>query len=298
MMHTGNQVAKRNGFSVLDCRQCNFVHAILDSNHIEADLYSSHFYEDEKPTYIESNTQDRIWWDFTYGLRINRADTLAAVPLDSWVDIGTGPGNFLDAAVARGKKVAGIEPSTVASNHAAAKGHNVINAYYDRDIAKSLGKFGGVHCSEVLEHIPDPEKFLETIKLNMSSESILCVVVPNDFSLIQKIYTSMHPDIEKWWVDPPFHLNYFTNKSLRDLLKRSGFEVIHETCMFPIDIFLLMGDHYVGQEELGKASHERRKKMELAFQESGNLEYLEALYEEMAKLGIGRELVFYSRVVK
>jgi len=278
--------------------QCNFIHAIEDSDLIRTDWYSSHFYEEEKPNYIESNTLDSDWWDLTYGLRINRADILSKTRLESWVDIGTGPGNFLDSAVARGKKVLGVEPSQAASTHATAKGHRVVNAYFDEEIAHKIGKFDGIHCSEVLEHIPNPQIFLETMKINMSENTILCIVVPNDFSLFQEIYTSLNMKMGKWWVDPPFHLNYFTSKSLKNLLEKSGFEVVYETCMFPIDIFLLMGDHYVGDDVLGKASHERRKKMELAFQETGNLNVLNQLYEEMAKIGIGRELVFYSRLAK
>jgi hypothetical protein len=66
--------------------------------------------------------------------------------------------------------------------------------------------------------------------------------------------------------------------------------------MFPIDLFLLMGDNYVGNERIGKEAHNRRKAMEMAFKNSGNISILNRLYEEMTKLGIGRELVFFSRL--
>jgi hypothetical protein len=57
-----------------------------------------------------------------------------------------------------------------------------------------------------------------------------------------------------------------------------------------------MGDHYIGNDLVGKEAHARRMQMELTFYESGNVDVLNKLYEEMSKLGIGRELVFYSRL--
>jgi hypothetical protein len=66
--------------------------------------------------------------------------------------------------------------------------------------------------------------------------------------------------------------------------------------MFPIDIFLLMGDDYIGNQEIGREAHQRRKKLEFSFYNSGNIEILNNLYEQMTKLGIGRELVFFSKL--
>jgi 2-polyprenyl-3-methyl-5-hydroxy-6-metoxy-1,4-benzoquinol methylase len=295
-MHDGKLIHNKNGFSIVECIQCDFTHAVMNSGEIDIDFYSSHFYENEKPDYIDSNIADSKWWDLTYGLRISRAESLTTSEQISWLDIGTGPGNFLDAAVSRGKVVIGIEPSVTAAKHAASKGHQVINTYYSDEVANKLQKFDGIHCSEVLEHIPNPREFLQTIKCNMSKETILCLVVPNDFSKIQEMYTNLNSNVEKWWIDPPFHLNYFTGESLTNLLVKSGFEVVYQTVMFPIDLFLLMGDDYIGNDTLGKASHERRKKMEFAFVETGQMELLNKLYESMAQIGIGRELVFYAKL--
>jgi 2-polyprenyl-3-methyl-5-hydroxy-6-metoxy-1,4-benzoquinol methylase len=295
-MHNGVKLAEKDNYSIIDCSHCGFIHAKAIDEKRLPDLYSSHFYEEEKPDYVKQNVYDAKWWEVTYTQRINQADDLSPKLTKKWLDIGTGPGNFLDAAASQAKRVIGVEPSVAASQHASSKGHEVINAYYSDEVANKLEKFDGIHCSEVLEHIPDPRKFLNNIKRNMSTESILCLVVPNDFSIIQEIYTNLNPDVPKWWIDPPFHLNYFTNESLTKLLVTSGFEVLHKTTMFPIDLFLLMGDHYVGNDETGKAAHDRRKRLEFAFFESGEVRLMNKLYESMAKLGIGRELVFYAKL--
>jgi 2-polyprenyl-3-methyl-5-hydroxy-6-metoxy-1,4-benzoquinol methylase len=296
IVHAGNEIDRNPSYSIIDCTNCGFIHALMESQINHQELYTSHFYLEEKPDYIKDNQDDAEWWDFTYGLRIDSVDQLTAKTAATWLDIGTGPGYFLDAAFKRGKQVTGVEPGVPAAEHASSKGHNVLNSFFDEKLANSLGRFDGVHCSEVLEHVPNPYKFLMDIQSTMGPNSILCTVVPNDFNIIQKIYTSKVKDQPNWWINPPFHLNYFSRDTLRRLLNKSGFEVIHETCMFPIDIFLLMGDHYVGNDKLGKEAHTRRKNMEMAFFESGETEILSSLYQELSKLGLGRELVFFSKL--
>lgn len=294
--HVGVEVAHRNTYSIINCENCKFIHAIIQEDNNHQELYKSHFYSEEKPNYIEDNKNDSEWWDLTYGLRVDQVDKLRLSESKSWLDIGTGPGYFLDAAVKRTKNVVGIEPGQLAAEHAASKGHQVINDYFTEKTSSELGIFDGIHCSEVLEHVPNPLEFLKTIQLNMDSETVLCTVVPNDFSLIQSIFTEEKRNQIKWWVDPPFHLNYFSRESLRKILEESGLRVIHETSMFPIDIFLLMGDNYVGNQDLGRQVHEKRKNLEFAFYRTGNMETLSRLYELMTTLGIGRELVFFSKL--
>ncbi len=108
--HEGKVIAEKKTYKILDCNYCGFIHATAPQDVGKNDLYSSHFYEVEKPDYIDSNINDADWWDFTYGLRIERGDKIAEEPITTWLDVGTGPGLFLDAALKRGKMATGIEP--------------------------------------------------------------------------------------------------------------------------------------------------------------------------------------------
>jgi hypothetical protein len=119
-------------------------------------------------------------------------------------------------------------------------------------------------------------------------------VVPNDYNPIQKIFTQ-NSGVGKWWLAPPFHLNYFDKTSLENLILRSGFEVVHSTVMFPIDFFLLMGDVYIGNDEIGKAAHERRKRFENSFKLADSLDVMHGIYDALASIGIGRELVIFAK---
>jgi hypothetical protein len=75
----------------------------------------------------------------------------------------------------------------------------------------------------------------------------------------------------------------------------SGFEVVHSTVMFPIDFFLLMGDVYIGNDEIGKAAHERRKRFEHSFKSANSLDIMHSIYDALATIGIGRELVIFVK---
>jgi SAM-dependent methyltransferase len=281
-----------NSIEIVDCTDCNFKHALIAKD--SPDVYTSHYYESEKPDYISSNESESLWWDLTYGERISKVDSLAGFPVTNWIDIGTGPGLFLDALRIRNRVATGIEPSIQAFNHAISKGHNVVNAFFDSTFASQLGEFDAGHLSEVLEHIPNPLEFLENVKSVIKPGGYICIVVPNDYNPIQKVFTAITGK-GKWWLAPPFHLNYFDRSSLENLIAKAGFEVVHSTVMFPIDFFLLMGDVYVGNDEVGKAAHERRKRFEHSFKSADALEIMRNLYDALALINIGRELVIYAK---
>ena len=93
----------------------------------------------------------------------------------------------------------------------------------------------------------------------------------------------------------PEHINYFSPESLKRFLIRRGFEFAYLTTTFPIDIFLLMGDDYVGNGDVGRVCHARRKDFEFALIRSGHAELKAQLYEALSRLDIGREVEIIVR---
>ena len=207
--HEGEVIDLANGYEILNCTNCGFIHALVTK---EIDFYTSHYYDEEKPDYITSNESETEWWDQTYGDRIDRVDELAGRILTRWLDIGTGPGLFLDTAKKRKKSILGIEPSKKAAEHALSKGHEVICGFFGEEILSTLGHFDAVHFSEVLVHVPDPVAFLQNVRRALNDEGLIVVTVPNDYNPIQDIFTS-ESGKGKWWLAPPFHLNYFSHES-------------------------------------------------------------------------------------
>ena len=129
----------------------------------------------------------------------------------------------------------------------------------------------------------------------LNTNGLIVITVPNDYNPLQQAFTK-DSSKEKWWLAPPFHLNYFSHKSLASLVKRCGFEVLESTSMFPIDLFLLMGDDYIGNDEIGKKAHSRRKNFETKLAKE-NIVLLRNLYKAFANLEIGREVVLYARKI-
>lgn len=288
-----------NSFEIVDCLQCKFMHVILEDGASQSnqEKYTSHYYDSEKPTYISENEADLRWWNFTYSSRIKTAQILRGKNILNWLDIGTGPGLFLEAAKSLGMPALGIEPSIQASDYAKSRGLEVINDFFNHENSQKIGIFDAIHASAVLEHIPDPEEFLSNVLNCLSGDGVLVVVVPNDNNPIQEIFTQNLLK-SKWWLAPPFHLNYFTHQSLKTLLEKSGFEVVKSTSSFPIDFFLLMGDDYIGDDRIGKEAHGRRKNFEKHFEDANALELLDSLYSKLSELGLGREIVMFARPAK
>jgi hypothetical protein len=64
---------------------------------------------------------------------------------------------------------------------------------------------------------------------------------------------------------------------------------------FPIDLFLLFGDNYVGNDDVGRACHARRKNFELSLNAAGLNGLKRKLYKSFSELGLGREIVAFGR---
>lgn len=294
-MHRGNNIEKANGYGILECETCGFIHIDPVPARDELDtVYREEYYTEEKPQFIERVIEDLRWWETVYDDRYDFLESKLAGKRRRVLDIGCGPGYFLKRGLERGWKCLGVEPSRQAARHAKGLGVGVINAFFDDSTASSIkARFDAVHLSEVLEHVPDPAEVLKRAKGLLDAGGIICSVVPNDFSPVQKVLTGKL-DFKPYWLAPPHHINYFTFSSLSELMRKTGFRVIGKTAMFPMDFFLLMGDNYVGNDTLGRASHARRKRLDIMLNEPELKGFKTELYSLMAKHGIGREMVIYG----
>jgi len=125
-------------------------------------------------------------------------------------------------------------------------------------------------------------------------DGLLCINVPNDFNPFQ-IALQEHCGYNKYWVAPPHHINYFNFDSLARLVENCGFEVIHKDATFPIDLFLLMGENYIGNDLVGRQCHMRRMNFEKNLQIAGLGNLRRSLYKSFASLALGREITLYAR---
>ena len=295
-MHSGAACEKVNEFTVIECECCKFKHAIpLPTSEELNTVYSHEYYTQEKPFYIESYLEDKSWWDSVYKSRYEILEKHLGKRKRRILDVGSGPGLFLLMGKQRGWDVKGVEPSTKAAKYSRTTlALDVDEIFLTTETAASLGTFDAVNMGEVLEHLPDPTGMLEIANGLLNKNGLLCLVVPNDFNPFQIILRD-HLGFKPWWVAPPHHLNYFNQESLRGLVERAGFKVLHIANTFPIDMFLLMGENYIGNDDIGRKCHAFRMNFEQAIIGSGANELMSKMYSALGEIGVGREIVMYAQ---
>ena len=85
------------------------------------------------------------------------------------------------------------------------------------------------------------------------------------------------------------------NGADKQLFESSGFECVNVTTSFPLELFLLMGDNYVGNPEVGRQCHNKRKSLEFALAESSTPELKGQLSAVFCQLGLGRDIEMIVR---
>lgn len=135
------------------------------------------------------------------------------------LDIGCGNGVSLLEMQKKGIEAYGIEEDRNLEKPAKELGLNVeIGNIYDSKYPDNF--FDYVTLNQVLEHIPEPERFLIAINKKLKSSGVVIASFPNFNSVYRKL-------CGKKWIHwhVPFHLNHFSKKSLEILANKSGFKI-------------------------------------------------------------------------
>ena len=289
--HTGKLLRSKNGFNVISCERCKFPHvAPVPTADELANVYRHDYYATEKPLYIQRYREDHAWWDLVNDDRLDDLAVAARIETGRVLDVGSGPGLFLERAQGRGFSVLGIEPSSQAAADSRARGIPIVEDFLDERTAPGLGVFDCVHSAAVFEHLPDPGGMLDILHGLLRPGGALIIVVPNDENPIQHAAIATQ-GLDPWWIAPPHHLNYFNTVTLPPFIAARGFRVVDTQTSFPIDQFLLMGDRYIGDDALGRTVHKRRMAFELAMRDAGQNAARRAMQRTQASAGIGREVI-------
>ena len=292
--HEGVLVGRANGYDIIFCARCGFRHAVpLPDPAVMAKEYRETYYTEEKPTFLAHAGEDQAWAELAQTDRLEIFERILGPARRKLLDIGSGPGFFLKTAQDKGWNVKGIEPSQRAAAHARGLGIDVVEGFFGPDTAAALGQFDVINLTNVLEHVPEPIAILEAARRILRTGGVICVNVPNDFSPLQ-VAAAATRGTGEWWIAPPHHLNYFDFATLTNLLERLRFRIAEKTTSFPMEAFILMGDDYTKDSALGRASHNRRKKFDMALEDAGLSKVRRAFYRALAETGIGREAVIIA----
>ncbi|MDE1940020.1 MAG: class I SAM-dependent methyltransferase [Alphaproteobacteria bacterium] len=292
--HEGRRVARLKGYDIIACDLCGFRHVLPlpEPEEFEAARRRASIKEDVL-SFPPQNNDDHAWCELAHNDRLESFERLLGGQRRRLLDIGSGTGAFLNTAKARGWRVLGIEPSRQASAYARKHGIEVAEGFFNEETAPGLGRFDAIHLNNVLECVPDPTHIAILARDLLESGGVLCINVPNDFSPFQ-IAGQAATGSNEWWIAPPYHLNYFDFDSASGLLEHIGLSVAERTTSFPMEMFLMMGDDYTKDRDVGRACHKRRKRFDLALEAAGLRETRRAFYRALADAGMGREAILIA----
>jgi SAM-dependent methyltransferase len=149
------------------------------------------------------------------------------------LDIGSGMGTFLYVARQYYPEAVGLDVSEkMAAFVEKQLGVKVyLQQFQNFNYSK---KFSLIHMSHVLEHIPNPNEWLQKARSLLEKNGILVINVPNKFSwgrLFQHYLYKMKlkKQFSSSWKDPtrtPDHLFEPTIPAMKYLLKKNGYRII------------------------------------------------------------------------
>lgn len=212
----------------------------------------------------------------------------------SVLDVGCGWAQALLHFKSKGAECYGFDPADEAVEHGRKNGMNVVKAGMDQMDVFGGKRFDVVTLMNVLEHVADPVGALAEIRAKvLKPGGVLVIEVPNEFNAFQVCGQKVN-DLHQWWFAPPAHLNYFNGETLRKTLTGLGYDVKYAESSFPLEMFLVFGDNYVKDRELGRKCHERRMAFEMNLRKHGYESVLHDLYQAFAERNLGRQVIAYS----
>jgi 2-polyprenyl-3-methyl-5-hydroxy-6-metoxy-1,4-benzoquinol methylase len=135
------------------------------------------------------------------------------------LDVGCHSGIFLGVARRAGWEVAGVEPSRWSADCARARGLEVhCGTLAEAPLAP--GSFDVVTMWDVIEHLSDPLAELRLAHGLLRPGGLLAVSTMNVDTWFPRLLGRRWP----WYMQ--MHLYYFTPKTMRQMLKHAGFEMV------------------------------------------------------------------------
>lgn len=213
-----------NGFTIYTCNACQLskVYPTPDTSKIYSD-FSDNMAQGNSKSYISYfKSKPAHFKYFIYEHRIKPLEKYASAIFNDKkccvVDVGCGSGTFLAYMRLLGfENLWGLDYNQ--RNVEQIRDSFKINAIHgDVNNLKLVPKANLLVLYDVLEHVPDPKNYLNSLYEHLDNSGIIQIRVPNYGSFWAIVLK------KRWlWTIPPFHLNYFKIQSLKSILIETGF---------------------------------------------------------------------------
>jgi 2-polyprenyl-3-methyl-5-hydroxy-6-metoxy-1,4-benzoquinol methylase len=146
--------------------------------------------------------------------------SFSAKPNQRLLDIGCGGGAFVKLACSKGFDAYGMETAEEALQLADRTTVGRILMTSEEELIRQGEKFDIITLFHVLEHLPDPVRYLRSLRGLLRDSGQLIVQVPNSSSLQARLLG------KRWYgLDCPRHLRNFDTHALLYLLGKTGYRV-------------------------------------------------------------------------
>jgi len=218
-----------DGLKVVGCLNCGLAYLNpRPKDHIISKLYDREYYQggDYLKSYwisdyfeeTKKSLENKTHFGFKLISKIAKYKELKDSKL---LDVGCAFGAFLIIARSHGSKPEGIE----LSDFSAIRGREGFGLEIKTGTLESAHYpkryFDIVTMFELIEHLPDPSAFFKEVHKILKNNGLICISTPN---------YHCHLKYGKKWLGFTIsfeHIFFFDENSIRALLRKTGFEVIH-----------------------------------------------------------------------
>ncbi len=136
------------------------------------------------------------------------------------LDIGCGPGFFLDEAKKAGWQVRGVDLSEWAKKYS--HDHFGIDVFTGslKEAKFPNNFFDRIVMNDVIEHLENPKEMLQEIRRILKNDGILYLSTPDIGSFLSRFLRA------RWWGVNKYHLFYFSRKTMEQMFEVVGFKKI------------------------------------------------------------------------
>lgn len=154
----------------------------------------------------------------------------------SLLDIGTNMGFFLRKAREFGFETEGVEPSPALSKIAREQFNLKIRNSFFEGSDFTPGSFDIITMIDVFEHVTTPHKVLQSARMVLKDDGIICIKVPNgNYNLLKMKLAQMTGKQAQFDVfDSCEHVAHYTSHTMRAMLKANQLQIVKLILPVPV----------------------------------------------------------------
>ena len=223
--HLSTIIFMKNGYSLAQCAACGLVYVANPPSQTElGNLYSFNagYHKEFQNNYSEYKNHHKIAKEHYHFLKKYKSQ-------GRLFDIGCSAGFFLKLAKENGWETYGLEINKGSARIARERyGLEVTIGTLDQADFEPKS-FDVITMWDVIEHVRNPMKTMSVINRLLKEDGIIALSTPNIDGLFPKLsYLLYRCKIINYWPhpEPPYHLFQFSKRTIFDLLKLTGFNLL------------------------------------------------------------------------